>query len=86
MNEIATALDATDHGRAALAVLLDDYDERVRASAGSYLLILNLMPERVVPILREIDQTNQGASADFTAHWALLDWELKQKAKAGRPD
>jgi aminopeptidase N len=86
MNEIATALDATDDGRAALAVLLDDYDERVRASAGSYLLILNLMPERVVPILREIDESNEGASADFTAHWALLDWELKQKAKAGKPD
>lgn len=81
MNEIANALDATSDGRTALAPLLDHPDERVRASAGAYLLIVNLMPERVVPILREIDERSEGRSADFTAHWALLDWELKQKAR-----
>jgi hypothetical protein len=84
MNEIANALDAIGPGRAALAVLLDDPDARVRASAAAYLV--DLMPDRVVPILREIDQKEGGKSADFTAHWALLDWELKQKAKAGNPD
>ena len=80
MNDIANALDATSTGRAALATLLDHPDERVRASAGAYLLIVNLMPERVVPVLREIDERSEGRSAHFTAHWALLDWELKQKA------
>lgn len=78
LNEIAEALDATDRGRGELAALLDHPDAGVRASAGAYLI--HLMPERVVPILREIDETDQGLSADFTAHWALLDWELKQKA------
>ena len=86
MNEIATALDVLGSGRATLAVLLDDSDERVRASAGAYLLSVNLMPERIVPILREIDERNEGRTADFTAHWALLDWELKQKAKQNKPD
>jgi DnaJ-domain-containing protein 1 len=80
MNKMANALDATGNGRAALAVLLDHPDDRVRATACAYLLIVNLMPERVVPILREIDERSEGRSADFTAHWALLDWELKQKA------
>jgi hypothetical protein len=80
MNDIAAALDATSQGRSALAQLLDNADSRIRASAGAYLLIRNLMPERVVPVLRAIDQRNEGRSADFTAHRALLDWELRQKA------
>jgi hypothetical protein len=84
MNEIAAALDETSCGRAAHAVLLDHPDIRVRASAGAYLLIVNLMLERVVPILRQIEEREGGTSADFTAHWALLDWELKQKACAGK--
>jgi hypothetical protein len=79
MDAIANTLDESRPGRAALAVLLDHSKESVRASAGVYLV--NLMPDRVVPILREIDQKNEGASADFTAHWALVDWELKQKAR-----
>lgn len=79
MNGIADMLDETPAGRAALAVLLDHSKESVRASAGAYLV--DSMPDRVVPILREIDQKNEGTSADFTAHWALVDWELKQKAR-----
>src|SRR5579863_1050264 len=84
MHAIVGALDGIGSGRAALAVLLDHPDAGVRASAAAYLV--NLMPDRAVPILREIDQKEGGSSADFTAHWALLAWELKQKAKAGRPD
>ena len=84
MNEIANALDGIGSGRAALAVLLDHPDTGVRASAAAYLV--DLMPDRVVPILRAIDDKNDGSSADFTAHWALLDWELKQKAKQSKPD
>lgn len=79
MNAIATTLDKISSGRAPLAVLLDHADVNVRASAGAYLI--DLMPDRVIPILREIDEKNDGSSADFTAHWALLDWELKHKAR-----
>ncbi len=84
LNEIANALDGIGSGRAALAVLLDHPDTGVRASVAAYLV--DLMPDRVVPLLREIDQKEGGSSADFTAHWALLDWELKQKAKQSKPD
>ncbi|HML06640.1 MAG TPA: hypothetical protein VK430_00730 [Xanthobacteraceae bacterium] len=79
MNEIANALDAsgTDargSGRAVLAVLLDHPDARVRASAGAYLI--NLMPDRVLPILREVREKEHANSAHFTAHWAIRGWEL----------
>lgn len=74
---IAKALDTIGSGRVALARLLDHFDVGVRASAAAQLV--DLMPERAVPILREIDEQNDGSSADFTAHWALLAWELKGK-------
>ena len=86
MNDIAVALDATSQGRSVLGELLDRSDARVRASAGAYLLRNNLMAERVVPILRAIEERKTGSSAEFTAHWALLNWELKQKAKQSKPD
>ncbi len=76
---IATALDTNGPGRAALAVLLDDPDARVRALAGAYLI--DLIPDRVVPILRAIDEKGGGSSADFTAHWALLAWERERKSR-----
>lgn len=81
MNSIAGMLDETPAGRPVLAALLDHSNDSVRASAGAYLV--DLMPDRVVPILREIDQNGGGTSADFTAHWALRDWELKRQ-KAGK--
>jgi hypothetical protein len=79
MDEIANALDATDPGRAVLAGLLDHPDDRVRASAGAYLLSVGLMPERVLPILHEIEDKGLGDCADFTAHWAILHWEREGK-------
>jgi len=78
-NSIVDALDATGPRRAALTVLLDHPDDGIRASAGAYLI--NLMPDRVVPILRQIDERHDGSSANFTAHWALRDWKLKEKGK-----
>jgi hypothetical protein len=78
MNAISSMLDEGPSGRAALAPLLDHAKDSVRASAGAYLV--DLMPDRVVPILREIDQKDEGTSAIFTAHWALREWELKQTA------
>ncbi len=79
MDIIASALDASGSGRAALTVLLDHPDARVRASAGAYLI--NLMPNRVVPILRDIEANEDANSAHFTAYWAILVWEREGKAR-----
>lgn len=79
MDAIVLALDKIGSGRAALAVLLDHPDTGVRVSASWYLI--DLMPERVVPMLREIDEKNGGSSADFDAHWALLAWEREGKSR-----
>ena len=77
---IVETLDTIGSGRAALAVLLDHPDAGVRASAGAFLI--NLMPDRALPVLREIEEKNGSNSAYFKAHWAVLDWDLKQKARA----
>jgi hypothetical protein len=79
MDKIANALDAIGPGRATLAGLLDRPDDRVRASAGAYLLNIGLMPERVLPILHEIEDKGRGDCADFTAYWAILHWEREGK-------
>jgi hypothetical protein len=79
MNEIANALDAIGPGRVALAGLLDHPDDRVRASAGAYLLVAGLMPERVLTVLHEIEKKGLGDSADFTAYWAIVHWEREGK-------
>jgi hypothetical protein len=79
MDEIVKALDAIGPGRAALAALLDHSDAGVRASAGAYLI--DLMPERVVPMLREIDEKEHANSAHFTAAWAVLAWEREGKSR-----
>lgn len=80
MNEIANALDTIGSGRAVLGALLDHPDAGVRASAGAFLL--NLTPDRVVPILREIAQEEHGNDAHFTAYWAVRRWELERKARS----
>lgn len=84
MNAIAAKLDALQSGRAALAGLLDHADAGIRASAGAYLI--DLMPDRVLPILREIEETERANSAHFTAHWAILGWEREGRHKANKPD
>jgi hypothetical protein len=79
MDEIVIALNAIGSGRAALAVLLDHPDAGVRALAGFYLI--DLLPERVVPILHQIEEKKDASSALFRAHWALLGWELEGKSR-----
>lgn len=67
---ISKALDAIPPGRrAALAALLDSPDDGVLVKAAVHLK--KLMPERVDPILREIDERQGGSSIGFTAMWAL---------------
>jgi hypothetical protein len=73
MQGIVHALDAIGSGRVALAVLLDNSEASVRASAGAHLI--KLMPERVIPILRDIVQHKNANSAHFTAYWTLVRWE-----------
>lgn len=79
MNAIAVALDGMGVGRTSLGVLLQNPDARVRASAGAYLI--KLMPDRVLPVLREIEEGEGGSSAGFHAHWALLRWEQENKVR-----
>jgi hypothetical protein len=79
MDAIVKALDRIGSGRAALAVLLDHPDPGVRALAGAYLI--DLMPDRVGPVLRQIEENASGRSAGFRAHWALLAWQREGKSR-----
>jgi hypothetical protein len=79
VDAIVKALHTIGSGRTALVVLLDCPDPGVRALAGAHLL--DLMPERVVPILRQIEAKADGSSASFRAQWALLAWEREGKSR-----
>ncbi len=79
LDGIVSALDKIGSGRAALEVLFDNPDAGIRATAGAYLI--DLMPKRIVPMLRDIDEKGGGTSSDFTAHWALLAWEREGKSR-----
>jgi len=75
---IAVILDGIGSGRQeALAPLLEHPDPRVRASAGCYLVAQ--MPDRVLPVLREVWESQHGKSAALTAHFAIRGWELDGK-------
>jgi hypothetical protein len=50
-------------GSSAFTALLDHPDARVRASAGAFLL--RSMPDRVVPILREIEEKGAWQQCPF---------------------
>lgn len=79
LDKIVLNLDKIAPGRASLDILFDCPDPGVRASAGAYLI--DLMPERVIPILRDIDEAGGGKSADFGAHWTLLAWERERESR-----
>ena len=64
LDRIVLALDKIGFGRAALEALFDNPDAGIRASAGAYLI--DLMPKRVVPMLRDIDEKGDGSSLEFT--------------------
>jgi hypothetical protein len=73
MTAIEDKLASIGSGRMALTVLLDHADARVRALAGESLL--RLVPDRVLPILRDIEEKEHGNSAHFTAYNAILYWQ-----------
>lgn len=78
MYDIVQELDAIPPGRRpALAPLLDNPHPGVRASAGTWLH--GIMPERALPVLREVAETELGASAGFTAGLALAREESKSE-------
>ncbi len=80
MYTIVEALDTIDPDRAALATLLDDSDPRVQVFVGAYMI--KSMPERVIPILREIQEKEHANSAHFNVYFALLMWEHEGKHAA----
>lgn len=79
LDQIVMNLDKIGAGRIALDVLFASSDAGVRASAGAYLI--DLMPERVVPMLQHIDEAGGGSSAGFGASWTLLAWEREGKSR-----
>jgi hypothetical protein len=79
MDSIVMALDKIAPGRIALAVLLDHADAGVRALAGAFLI--DLIPQRAIPVLREIDQQEDDSSASFNAHWTLLAWDREGQSR-----
>jgi len=79
MDAIVQALHKVGRGRAALETLFESPDARVRGTAAAYLI--DLVPERAVPLLGEIEQNEHANSAHFNAHWALLAWERERKSR-----
>jgi len=84
---VVKALDAIPPGRrSALAALLDNPDVGVRVDAAADLK--DVMPDRVIPILRQINKEEGASSVGFTAMQAL--WpdtgsEPDGKASATKP-
>jgi hypothetical protein len=79
MDAVVQALDKVGRGRAALDALFDSPDARVRGTAAAYLI--DLVPERAVPMLLEIEENEDANSAHFNAHWALLAWRRERKSR-----
>jgi|HubBroStandDraft_6_1064221.scaffolds.fasta_scaffold1149545_1 hypothetical protein len=79
MHRVAQQLDEIlpEGRRDALAVLLDNEDLGVRASAGAFLW--RLMPERALPVLHDVHDKARGTSAGFTAMWALSAHRMEDK-------
>jgi hypothetical protein len=79
VDDIVVALASIGSGRSALLPLLDHGDPRVRASAGGYLI--DLMPDRVIPVLQQIEKEARGYWAGFKAYWIRRTWELEHKGR-----
>src|SRR5262245_1669969 len=79
MDDVVVALAGIGSGRAALAPLLDADDARVYCNAGRYLIAL--MPDRVIPVLQEIEKGSHWYQPAFHAHMVLLTWELEHKGR-----
>jgi hypothetical protein len=78
-NKIVTVLDAVDPGRQHLIGLLDHPIPDVRASAGAY--VMEVAPERALPVLRAVYESERGFSAGWTAFWPLEMYDVERKKK-----
>jgi hypothetical protein len=77
-HDVVKELDAmVPAQRSALAVLLDHPHPGVRVSAASSLV--NSMPERAVPVLREVHAKERGRSAGSIAFVALFAYDKGQR-------
>ena len=79
MDDIVVALVAIGPGRTLLVPLLEHDNARVRVLAGRYLI--DLMPDRVVPILEKIDKEGDGSSDGFSAFLVLQAWEVERRGR-----
>jgi hypothetical protein len=76
---IVTVLDGVDPGRLHLIGLLDHPIADVRAAAGAY--VMEVAPERALPVLRAVCESEDGLNAGWTAYWPLRMYEGEQKKK-----
>jgi hypothetical protein len=76
-NRIVTVLDAVDPGRQHLIGLLDHPLPDVRALAGAYVMEVN--PERALPVLRAVHASERGLNAGWTAFFPLQMYDAEQK-------
>ena len=76
-DRIVTVLDAVDPGRQHLIGLLNHPDADVRTSAGAHLL--ELAPERALPVLRAICVSETGLNAGMTAYLVLNMYDTEQQ-------
>ena len=79
MDDIVVALVAIGPGRTLLVPHLEHDNARVRVLAGRYLI--DLMPDRVVPILEKIDKEGDGSSDGFSAFLVLQVWEVERRGR-----
>ena len=79
MDDIVVALAAIGPGRTLLVPLLEHDNARVRVLAGRYLI--DLMPDRVIPILERIDKEGDGSFDGFSAFLVLQAWEIERRGR-----
>jgi len=79
MDDIVVALAAIGPGRTLLVPLLEHDNARVRVLAGRYLI--DLIPDRVIPILERIDKEGDGSFDGFSAFLVLQAWEIERRGR-----
>jgi hypothetical protein len=79
MDDIVVELSAISPGRTLLVPLLEHDNVRIRVFAGRYLI--DLMPDRVIPILEKINKDGDGSSDGFSAFLVLQAWEVERRGR-----
>lgn len=79
MDDIVVALSAIGPGRTLLVPLLEHENARIRVSAARYLI--DLMPNRVIPVLEKINKEEDGSSDGFAAFLVIQAWEVEHRGR-----